>query len=339
MFINSTKIMFLMILVMSTLVAISANSWLSAWMGLEINLLSFIPLVKDNTLMSSEGAMKYFLTQALASSVLLMSLIILSMKNSYMNFNLMNSNFLLVSALLTKMGAAPFHFWFPSMIENISWMNSLILMTWQKIAPLFLICNLLLHPIVYMSIILSAIFGAIGGLNQTSLRKLMAYSSINHLSWMLSTLYINENMMMNYFLFYSFMSFTLILMFMMFKVFFINQLFSLFFKDKILKLMIFTKFIKISSIASVYWIFPKVDSNSSNYFYKSLIFTKNFGYKNFSNLVFLHSFNMFCIHFKLSGTKLINSYLINFMFYEFFNILFIFFLISNFNNYIFLYNA
>jgi len=50
-------------------------------MGLEINLLSFIPLsIKSNNLFSSEASLKYFLTQALASRTLLFSIILFSFK-------------------------------------------------------------------------------------------------------------------------------------------------------------------------------------------------------------------------------------------------------------------
>ncbi|RCK67899.1 hypothetical protein DT076_19060 [Desertihabitans brevis] len=78
-------------------------------MGLEINLLSFIPLIRDNKLISTEASLKYFLTQALASSVFLFATILF-----LLNSNKINSNFLIeiiiFSSLLLKRGSAPFHF-------------------------------------------------------------------------------------------------------------------------------------------------------------------------------------------------------------------------------------
>jgi len=79
---------------------------------LEINLLSFIPLIlKTNNLYSSESSLKYFLTQALARRVLLFSIILFFFLNikqlSNLNYFL---NILFMSSLIIKIGIAPFHF-------------------------------------------------------------------------------------------------------------------------------------------------------------------------------------------------------------------------------------
>nr|UJG45092.1 NADH dehydrogenase subunit 2 [Blepharipa sp.] len=255
MFNNSSKILFLMILMSSTLISISSNSWMSAWMGLEINLLSFIPLMSDNKLMSTEASLKYFLTQALASSVFLFAIILI-----LLNLNKMPiffSNMMIFSSLLLKSGTAPFHFWFPSIIEGLSWMNSLLLMVWQKIAPLMLISYTIIKPLVIISIIFSSIIGALGGLNQTSLRKLMAYSSINHLSWMLMAMYKSNQLWMTYFLFYSFLTSMMIFLFNMFKISHMNQLFSLFYYSKNLKILIFFNLLSLSGLPPFLGFFPK----------------------------------------------------------------------------------
>nr|YP_009378998.1 NADH dehydrogenase subunit 2 [Pachycerina decemlineata]ARI44212.1 NADH dehydrogenase subunit 2 [Pachycerina decemlineata] len=259
MFNNSSKIMFVLILITGTMITVSANSWLSAWMGLEINLLSFIPLMSDtNNLMSTEASLKYFLTQALASAVLLFSIILLLMNHNFMLLNSSNfSSMMILSALLLKSGTAPFHFWFPNVMEGLSWINSLILMTWQKIAPLMLISYLQFKMILMICIILSAVVGSLGGLNQTSLRKLMAYSSINHLGWMLSAMYSSESLWMMYFLFYSFLSFNLIFFFNLFNVYHINQLFSLFMSSKILKFSIFFNLLSLGGLPPFIGFMPK----------------------------------------------------------------------------------
>nr|QNE85440.1 NADH dehydrogenase subunit 2 [Helina latitarsis] len=256
MFTNSSKMMFFMILIMGTLISISSNSWLSAWMGLEINLLSFIPLMSNNKLMSTEASLKYFLIQALASSILLFSVILLMLNFKTPNFYLYEM--MTFSSLLMKMGAAPFHFWFPNVMKGLSWLNALILMTWQKIAPLMLISYIIFNSTIIISVILSSMIGAIGGLNQTSLRKLMAYSSINHLSWMLASLYNNNLLWITYFLFYSFLTFSMIYMFNTFKVSHINQLFMLFFNNKHLKFLFMCNFLSLGGLPPFLGIFPKL---------------------------------------------------------------------------------
>nr|YP_009112200.1 NADH dehydrogenase subunit 2 [Drosophila incompta]AIY56324.1 NADH dehydrogenase subunit 2 [Drosophila incompta] len=251
--------LFITMMIIGTLITVTSNSWLGAWMGLEINLLSFIPLMSDsNNLKSTEASLKYFLTQALASTVLLFSVILLMLKNN-MNYEINNSfiSMITLSTLLMKSGAAPFHFWFPNLMEGLTWINALLLMTWQKIAPLMLISYLNLKNLLLISVILSVIIGAIGGLNQTSLRKLMAFSSINHLGWMLSALSISESIWLIYFLFYSFLSFTLTFMFNTFKLFHLNQLFSWFTQDKIFKFTLFMNFLSLGGLPPFLGFLPK----------------------------------------------------------------------------------
>nr|YP_002327402.1 NADH dehydrogenase subunit 2 [Drosophila littoralis]ACJ43973.1 NADH dehydrogenase subunit 2 [Drosophila littoralis] len=259
MFNNSSKILFIMMMIIGTLITVTSNSWLGAWMGLEINLLSFIPLMSDNNnFKSTEASLKYFLTQALASTVLLFSVILLMLNNSMMiEINNSFTSMIILSTLLLKSGAAPFHFWFPNLMEGLTWMNALLLMTWQKIAPLMLISYLNLKNLLIISVILSVIIGAIGGLNQTSLRKLMAFSSINHLGWMLSALMINESIWMIYFLFYSFLSFILSFMFNIFKLFHLNQLFSWFMQSKVMKFTLFMNFLSLGGLPPFLGFLPK----------------------------------------------------------------------------------
>nr|YP_009176806.1 NADH dehydrogenase subunit 2 [Delia antiqua]ALJ11005.1 NADH dehydrogenase subunit 2 [Delia antiqua] len=256
MFNNSSKIMFFGILMMGTLISISANSWLGTWMGLEINLLSFIPLMKDNKLMSTEASLKYFLTQALASSMFLFAVILFLLNSSKSNSNYF-MEMIIFSSLLLKSGSAPFHFWFPNVMEGLSWLNALILMTWQKIAPLMLMSYVIFKPLIITSIILSGLIGALGGLNQTSLRKLMAYSSINHLSWMLTTMYNSNILWMIYFTFYTFLTFSMIFMFNMFKISHINQLFSMFLYSKIMKFFLFFNLLSLGGLPPFLGFFPK----------------------------------------------------------------------------------
>nr|YP_009235832.1 NADH dehydrogenase subunit 2 [Bactrocera melastomatos]YP_009740433.1 NADH dehydrogenase subunit 2 [Bactrocera rubigina]AMD83687.1 NADH dehydrogenase subunit 2 [Bactrocera melastomatos]QID03086.1 NADH dehydrogenase subunit 2 [Bactrocera rubigina]WCB99087.1 NADH dehydrogenase subunit 2 [Bactrocera rubigina] len=258
MFNNTAKIMFFFILMTGTLITVSSNSWLGAWMGLEINLLSFIPLMNSNNLTSTEASLKYFLVQAMASAVLLFAIMmtylnnypIIQDKSSY-------SNLMIISSLLLKSGAAPFHFWFPNVMEGLSWMNTLTLMTWQKIAPLMLISYTTQNTFVFVAIIASTITGSLGGLNQTSLRKLMAFSSINHLGWMLAAMQANESMWCIYFSFYTFLSFSLTFMFNNFKMYHINQLFNSFFSSKILKFILFLNLLSLGGLPPFIGFLPK----------------------------------------------------------------------------------
>nr|AND46650.1 NADH dehydrogenase subunit 2 [Anopheles cruzii] len=251
---------FFFTLIFGTFMTISSNSWLGAWMGLEINLLSFIPLMNDNkkNLLTSESSLKYFLIQAFASSILLFAIIMLMFFYNN-NFYLVNkiNEILILSTLLLKSGAAPFHFWFPEVMEGLSWINGLILMTWQKLAPMMLISYNYMYNFFMMSIILSMLIGSLMGLNQTSLRKLMAFSSINHLGWMLLAMMNNELIWLSYFFFYSFLSFSIIILFNNFKLFYFNQIFNISMMNPIVKLLIFLNFLSLGGLPPFLGFLPK----------------------------------------------------------------------------------
>lgn len=142
-------------------------------------------------------------------------------------------------------------------MEGLSWINRLILITWQKIAPLMLISYIIIKPLLLVSIFLSAIIGALGGFNQTSLRKLMAFSSINHLSWIISAILIRESLWFIYFRIYTFLSFTIVSMLKIFNIFHINQLFSLFINSKIFKLFTILNLLSLGGLPPFIGFLPK----------------------------------------------------------------------------------
>nr|YP_009420002.1 NADH dehydrogenase subunit 2 [Manticora tibialis]ASN65989.1 NADH dehydrogenase subunit 2 [Manticora tibialis] len=258
---NLFKIVFLMTLFMGTMISVSSFTWLGTWMGLEINLLSFIPLLKKkNCPYSSESSIKYFLVQALASSVFFLSIMMIMMESSMINESIMNPTLLMIinSALLTKMGAAPFHFWFPEVMNGLTWINSLILMTWQKIAPMMILSyTMKLSEYIMFIIIMCSIIGSIGGLNQTSLRKILAFSSINHIGWMISSFLMNEFIWMIYFSIYSIISVTLILMLNSLNVFQLKQMFVMMSKSSMIKFSMMINLLSLGGLPPFLGFFPK----------------------------------------------------------------------------------
>nr|QVV96022.1 NADH dehydrogenase subunit 2 [Pycanum ochraceum] len=216
-----SKSLFLMMTVTGTILTISSNNWMSMWMGLELNMLSFIPLISNKSSKSkSEASMIYFLTQSLASMILMFS-ILMMMYNNEMNKLWQN---LLMTSLMIKLGAAPFHMWMPEMMASMGWNSCIMLMTWQKLAPLMMLMNSQINnKIWFMASIMSTVIGAIGGLNQTSLRKLMSYSSINHLGWILAMNKVQNNWM-SYWSIYSIMTIMVCMSFNNMNVLFLNQI-------------------------------------------------------------------------------------------------------------------
>lgn len=188
--------------------AISSINWFSAWIGLELNLLSFTPLIINNkNSLSTEAAIIYFLIQSSASSIF----IFFCIYNSYYSFiyfffNL-NSINLIIIPLLIKLGAAPFHNWFILVIKNLTWFLCYLLITLQKIAPLFILNLINIRPNIILSFaLISLVVGSVGGLNQTSLNKILAFSSVNHLGWMLTANILNKSLLIIYLIFYIFIN-------------------------------------------------------------------------------------------------------------------------------------
>nr|ATL58849.1 NADH dehydrogenase subunit 2 [Apatura laverna] len=254
--INSNKMFFLFILCFSTLISISSNSWLGCWIGLEINLLSFIPLISNpNNLLNSEASLKYFLTQSIASINFLFSILLsmMTLKNFIMNDLI---SILINSSMLMKMGSFPFHFWFPNIVEGLSWMNCFILMSWQKITPMILLSYYFNMNFLFIMMIFNVMIGTIGSFNQTSLRKLMAFSSINNLGWMLLALMISENLWMTYFFFYSFFISILCFLFFILNIFYMNQLFN-FNLNFPIKISIMINFLSLGGLPPFLGFFPK----------------------------------------------------------------------------------
>nr|AYN50435.1 NADH dehydrogenase subunit 2 [Dichotrachelus manueli] len=256
------KILFFNSMVIGTFIAISAFSWLSIWIGLEINILSLIPLLKNmKNKFPSEAAMKYFIVQAMASSLLLFSVMMfLKTNNSTIEYKTSTLESMMVSStLLLKMGAAPFHFWLPEVMSGLSWTNLFILLTWQKIAPMMLLMDQIKMYTLLFSIIIvaSSMISSLQGLNQINLRKILAYSSINHLSWMISSILNSLNTWNYYFSIYCFINMNIILILNKYNIYYMNQLTNIFTFSKKIKFLFMMNFLSLGGLPPFLGFLPK----------------------------------------------------------------------------------
>nr|QQQ88529.1 NADH dehydrogenase subunit 2 [Hyalella cuprea] len=222
MLMHPSSFLFYLSLVLSIFLIISANSWFIIWVGLEMNLIFFIPLMLSKTnKYSSEAGIKYFLVQAFTSVLIISSSLILS--ESYLMVE-----YVLLSAIFLKTGSAPFHQWLPSLVEGLSWSCLMILFILQKVSPLllisFLVKETLSYSLVYTVIIACAVIGSVGGLMSASLRKIMAYSSISHMSWVLSSMLLSNFGWVSYYAMYSLVLICTLSVFNDMKMYTINQL-------------------------------------------------------------------------------------------------------------------
>nr|ABR28183.1 NADH dehydrogenase subunit 2 [Rhabdornis inornatus] len=185
------KLVFITSLLLGSTITISSNHWIMAWTGLEINTLAILPMIsKSHHPRAIEAATKYFLVQAAASALILFS----SMTNAWhtgqwdiTQLTSPESCTILTAAIAMKLGLAPFHFWFPEVLQGCSLITGLVLSTVIKFPPitLLLMTSQSLNPtMMTIMAILSVALGGWMGLNQTQTRKILAFSSISHLGWM-----------------------------------------------------------------------------------------------------------------------------------------------------------
>nr|AAT08595.1 NADH dehydrogenase subunit 2 [Bipes biporus] len=186
-------------MITGTAIVATSSHWLLAWVALELNTMAILPLLtQTHTPRTTESATKYFLIQTAASTTLLFA----STTNAWITgqwsinqLTLCPTNVIMTLALLMKLGVAPVHAWLPEVMQGASTTMALIMATWQKLAPfilLYTISNNTYTTLLLPLALLSTTLGGWGGLNQTQIRKMMAFSSIAHLGWAIATLTFNQ---------------------------------------------------------------------------------------------------------------------------------------------------
>nr|QNH81335.1 NADH dehydrogenase subunit 2 [Platyrinchus mystaceus]QNH81336.1 NADH dehydrogenase subunit 2 [Platyrinchus mystaceus] len=197
-------------LFLGTAITISSNHWVMAWTGLEINTLAILPLIsKSHHPRAIEASTKYFLVQATASTLLLFSSTINAWFTGQWDITQLTypaSCLLLTVAISMKLGLVPFHFWFPEVLQGSSLPTNLLLTTIMKLPPtalLFMTAPSLNPTLLSLMAIASAALGGWMGLNQTQIRKVLAFSSISHLGWMTIILIYNPKLTLLTFYLYS----------------------------------------------------------------------------------------------------------------------------------------
>ena len=202
----------LLISIVGMLLMISSNDLLSLFMSMELQSLSLYILVSfsRDDFTSSEAGVKYFIIGSLSTCIFLFgtSLVYgLVGSTSFNEISVFMSNlystptmlivgliFILVSLSL-KISAAPFHMWTPDVYQGAPSIITTLLSTLPKIAAFGVLIRLLVYPfgeiivdwgkILIILSISSMLIGSLGALRQTDLKRLMAYSTINHIGFIL----------------------------------------------------------------------------------------------------------------------------------------------------------
>lgn len=194
-----STILYSRVITLSICIVIRRNNFFFSWIGLEISLFGFLPLLTVSR-STADSFIKYFLIQAAGSAIFIVSILIKTPP-------------LLYSSITIKLGIFPFFQWLPSVITSLSWSSCLLLVTLQKLNPIIIVTQINRNLFLIFVSIFSIITGALFGFNQTIIRALISYSSITHTGWMLLSAILNLNLLIIYVIFYFLITATLFLSF------------------------------------------------------------------------------------------------------------------------------
>tara|TARA_A100001015_G_scaffold311069_1_gene413582 strand:- start:830 stop:2233 length:1404 start_codon:yes stop_codon:yes gene_type:complete len=204
-----------LIAIIGMMLMVSSNDLLSLFVSLELQSLALYILVsfsKDD-FNSSEAGVKYFVIGSLSTCIFLFGSSLIYGIIGSTNFSeisqfisdqynlptllIIGLIFILVSLSL-KISAAPFHMWTPDVYQGAPLIVTAFLSTAPKIAVFAVLIRLLVYPfgeiiidwgkIIIILSIASMIIGSLGALKQDDLKRLMAYSTINHIGFILMAL-------------------------------------------------------------------------------------------------------------------------------------------------------
>ena len=201
----------MVIATLGMLLMVSASSFLSLYMGLELQSLALYVLASFNRdhLRSTEAGLKYFVLGALSSGMLLYGISLIYGFTGSVQFStvaavighggvgigIIFGMVFLVAGLAFKVSAVPFHMWTPDVYEGAPTPVTAYFATAAKVAALCLFLRAILTPfpdavaqwrqiIIFISV-LSMALGAVAALGQKNIKRLMAYSSIGHMGYAL----------------------------------------------------------------------------------------------------------------------------------------------------------
>nr|YP_009350004.1 NADH dehydrogenase subunit 2 [Haematortyx sanguiniceps]AQM51690.1 NADH dehydrogenase subunit 2 [Haematortyx sanguiniceps] len=251
-------------LIMGTTITISSNHWILAWAGLEINTLAIIPLIsKPHHPRAIEAAIKYFLSQSTASALILFSSMINAWSTGQWDITQLShptSCLTLTAALAIKLGLVPFHFWFPEVLQGSPLTTALLLSTLMKLPPitLLLLTSQSLNPtLLALLAISSALIGGWTGLNQTQTRKILAFSSISHLGWMVAIIIYNPQLTTLTFILYTTMTTTVFLSLAKIKVLKLSTMLVSWTKTPMLNFTIMLTLLSLAGLPPLTGFLPK----------------------------------------------------------------------------------
>ncbi len=200
----------MLLAVLGASIMVSSGDFMTLYIGLELNSLAAYVLAAylRNDSRSAEAGLKYFVLGALASGILLYGMSLLygftgttsfegvrAALSGEMSTGMLFGVIFVLSGLAFKIAAVPFHMWTPDVYEGAPTPVTTFFATSAKAAAIALIARVALDPlgaqvdawrqIVIFAALASIVVGALGAIGQQNLKRLLAYSSINNVGFIL----------------------------------------------------------------------------------------------------------------------------------------------------------
>nr|QDF58639.1 NADH dehydrogenase subunit 2 [Haemaphysalis longicornis]UJT97478.1 NADH dehydrogenase subunit 2 [Haemaphysalis longicornis]UJT97491.1 NADH dehydrogenase subunit 2 [Haemaphysalis longicornis]UKG19738.1 NADH dehydrogenase subunit 2 [Haemaphysalis longicornis]UKG19959.1 NADH dehydrogenase subunit 2 [Haemaphysalis longicornis] len=190
-------------MMLTIIISISSKSWFIFWLMMEMNMMMFIPILKENKMENCNSMITYFIIQSFSSIMFFMA-----SSMTIMNFSMINETLINI-ALMIKLAMIPFHSWLMLISETLEYNSFMIILTIQKLIPLFILSQMK-SKITFFISILSVIMSVVMIYNLKLFKKVLIFSSISHLSWMIIMMYSSSNFWMSYMTIYFIMIFSII---------------------------------------------------------------------------------------------------------------------------------
>nr|ALJ93714.1 NADH dehydrogenase subunit 2 [Ettchellsia sinica] len=200
----------IMFMFMTIYMSMISSSMMFIWVMMEMNLLMFMPMLIMEKSYSYNSLYMYFIIQAVSGSMFFVSMINIYFIEIYYNYVSLFKLIMFMSIWI-KLGVWPFYLWFIKMLNSVSWMIFFLLITIQKIIPFMVLSIYNMNMFSMMLIFVSSLVGCICVINEFSLKIILGYSSMNHMSWMIMAVMLNHNLFLLYFFMYFIISFILIM--------------------------------------------------------------------------------------------------------------------------------
>lgn len=188
-------IILILIVALSSLLLVSSVNWLSIYLAMELQTLTLFILaaIKRDSAYSTEAGLKYFVLGAMSSGLFLFGCALLYGGSGEISIQGINSvltadvgKILITVSLLFKLAVAPFHMWAPDVYEGAPTITTALLATVPKVAIFSILVQIgPVTNIILICALLSIIYGSVGALNQTKIKRLLAYSGIGHMGFTL----------------------------------------------------------------------------------------------------------------------------------------------------------